>query len=409
MYTISKFQKQAWQLFYVVFFCMGLHGFGFAQVKAPQITPLSPNAAALWKYTELPVNLYTGIPAISIPIYEIKSGNLSVPVSLSYHAAGIRFEEQASWVGLGWTLNAGGTISRNVKGIADEEGILDSSNQFLTTLPSCPTEYFQNVLNKVHDVQSDEFSYSMPGKNGRFLFQSGVQQPITIPYEPLKFSYSQSLPTISMIDESGTTFKFGTTEMTYGGSGVFVEDYFPSSWLLSEMKSADTTQKITFNYSAGEDAVQKNSISQRISVLDQSFGPSMQEDCPSRTIPSVSSVTTTNLVYFTSTQYISEILFENGKVQFIQSSGYRTDIYEHQKSLEYIKVYALEDGTYKLIKTAKFIYSYFKKNVSGTETDWKLKLDTVQFLDNAGVVREVHAFQYFTNVFSADNEYAVDY
>ena len=90
-----------------------------AQVKAPQITPLSPNAAALWKYSELPVNMYTGIPSIAIPIYEIKSGNLSVPISLSYHAGGIRYEEQASWVGLGWNINPG-NINRNMRGVPDD-------------------------------------------------------------------------------------------------------------------------------------------------------------------------------------------------------------------------------------------------------------------------------------------------
>src|SRR5687767_4823062 len=103
-----------------------------AQVKAPQLTPLSPNAAALWKYTELPVNMYTGIPSITIPIYEIKSGDITVPISLSYHAGGNRVEEQASWVGLGWSLQAGGAINRNVKGVADEAGFLKPDNDFRT-------------------------------------------------------------------------------------------------------------------------------------------------------------------------------------------------------------------------------------------------------------------------------------
>ena len=130
-----------------------LHG----QIKAPQLTPLSPNAASLWKYAELPVNLYTGIPSISIPIFEAKSGDLKVPITLSYHAGGIRFEEQASWVGLGWTLNAGGAISRNVKGIADEKGILNPGNFYMTNATNCSEEYFANVLNKVYDVQPMSF------------------------------------------------------------------------------------------------------------------------------------------------------------------------------------------------------------------------------------------------------------
>src|SRR5258706_15772099 len=74
-------------------------------------TPPSPNATSLGKYGEVPVSYYTGIPNISVPLYSIKSRDLELPISLNYHAGGIRVEELASWVGLGWTLNAGGVIT----------------------------------------------------------------------------------------------------------------------------------------------------------------------------------------------------------------------------------------------------------------------------------------------------------
>jgi hypothetical protein len=47
------------------------------------VIPPSPNAAALGKYGEIPVSYYTGVPNISIPIYEIKTRDLSLPISLS--------------------------------------------------------------------------------------------------------------------------------------------------------------------------------------------------------------------------------------------------------------------------------------------------------------------------------------
>jgi hypothetical protein len=84
------------------------------------VVPPSPNVASLGKYGDLPVSLYTGIPGISIPLYEIKSGDLTLPVSVSYHAGGVKVEEVASSVGLGWSLNAGGVIGRNVRGMQDE-------------------------------------------------------------------------------------------------------------------------------------------------------------------------------------------------------------------------------------------------------------------------------------------------
>src|ERR1700694_5061301 len=48
------------------------------------IVPHSPEAEAMAKYDVLPVTLYTGMPSISIPLYELKTPGLSIPFSLSY-------------------------------------------------------------------------------------------------------------------------------------------------------------------------------------------------------------------------------------------------------------------------------------------------------------------------------------
>ncbi len=82
----------------------------------------SPNASALGKYGEIPVGLYTGIANISVPIYTVKGRELEVPISLNYHAGGVRVEEIASWVGIGWSLNAGGVITRTIRGGPDDRG-----------------------------------------------------------------------------------------------------------------------------------------------------------------------------------------------------------------------------------------------------------------------------------------------
>jgi len=69
------------------------------------IVPVSPEAAALTKMVNCPVNLYTGIPDISIPLYEIKLGELSLPITLQYHAGGFKVNEKSTRVGMGWSLS----------------------------------------------------------------------------------------------------------------------------------------------------------------------------------------------------------------------------------------------------------------------------------------------------------------
>ncbi len=90
---------------------------------AGDVTMPAPNAASLGRYGDVPVSYFTGVPNISIPIHTVQSGPLSLPVSLSYHAGGIRVGEPVSWVGTGWSLNAGGIITRTILGLPDECGV----------------------------------------------------------------------------------------------------------------------------------------------------------------------------------------------------------------------------------------------------------------------------------------------
>src|SRR5882724_5547600 len=83
------------------------------------LIPPSPNAASFQKYGLTPVSFNTGVPNINIPVYEVKAGDLSMPITLSYHYNGLKPKEEASWAGLGWNLNVGGCITRMKRGAVD--------------------------------------------------------------------------------------------------------------------------------------------------------------------------------------------------------------------------------------------------------------------------------------------------
>lgn len=65
-------------------------------------------------------SMYTGTANISIPLYSIPFDGWhpfdgwQLPLALSYNATGVRTNEEASEVGLGWALSATGVISRTV-------------------------------------------------------------------------------------------------------------------------------------------------------------------------------------------------------------------------------------------------------------------------------------------------------
>ncbi len=79
-------------------------------------TPRSPESASLEKYGTLPAGSSSGIPVIGIPLYNVSGQMLNSPVTLSYHASGIKVNQEATWVGLGWDISAGGRITLEIKG-----------------------------------------------------------------------------------------------------------------------------------------------------------------------------------------------------------------------------------------------------------------------------------------------------
>ena len=95
--------------------------------RALVVYPVSPEAASLGKYGDLPVNLATGRINYTVPLYTIKVGDFEWPIYLSYNSSGLKTEEDPGSVGLGWDLMAGGRISREVRGNPDE---LDKSTFF---------------------------------------------------------------------------------------------------------------------------------------------------------------------------------------------------------------------------------------------------------------------------------------
>ncbi|MFH1373985.1 MAG: hypothetical protein ABII79_09340 [bacterium] len=64
------------------------------------------------------VDLYTGDLNYKIPLFDLQGPNGNYPFVLTY-SSNITMDQEASWVGLGWSLSAG-AISRQMRGLADD-------------------------------------------------------------------------------------------------------------------------------------------------------------------------------------------------------------------------------------------------------------------------------------------------
>lgn len=234
----------------------------------------SPTAASLGKFGDVPISYFSGLPEISIPLFTAKGRTLDLPISLSYHASGIKVEEIGGWVGAGWALEAGGVITRTVRGIVDEqsEGYFNTGSTFYQpanwTFPP-PVTLVQNI----HDMQTidgepDQFFFNFAGQSGQFVggdTSANAALPnvlVTIPYRKWKIAYSTGsdpfygatiITQFVITTEDGTRFTFAAPEVHLDRStewiGLGGNDSRPyaSAWYLTQIISAggDT---IALNY-----------------------------------------------------------------------------------------------------------------------------------------------------------------
>ncbi|MCI1779549.1 MAG: RHS repeat protein [Bacteroidales bacterium] len=165
-----------------------------------EIKPPSAQAAQFNKYGKYNPQLYTGKISVSIPIYVYKDKDFTIPVTLDYSYNGLVANTQAGETGLGWSLGCGGYITREVKGIPDEEmgsillgqggmskdlyGFDDipftSSSSFHNNLyyqclidnntgPGKVPKIFYSLGPKYYEATPDIYHFSFLGRSGSFI------------------------------------------------------------------------------------------------------------------------------------------------------------------------------------------------------------------------------------------------
>lgn len=134
----------------------------------------TPEASAFMRYGEESVNEYTGTANISVPLYTIKCKDVEIPLVLNYNASGIKVDQEASWVGLGWDLTVGGCINyvcAGSKDMLDAKQIPDDSwtqylttteNQYLTKIQKTPW-YTEKTRDKSIWMSTVPYEYSFIG------------------------------------------------------------------------------------------------------------------------------------------------------------------------------------------------------------------------------------------------------
>ncbi len=267
------------KIIFLFFLLAGCGLCGFAQMKPPVNIP-SPNAATLGTFGEIPMTLFTGLPQISIPLHTVTEANLQLPISLSYHASGVRPDQHPGWVGLNWNLTALGAITRKVHDLPDEYDVPLYMQQKvgyyftygMTSAANWNTAaYIQSLIpdfQSFKDTAPDEFSFNCFNISGSFyLDHTGKWQVrsnskvkvvfsgrfLQVPFEKQLVNNVRCFSGFTLIDENGTQYVFGGTTDAIEYSIPFYDQsashWFAYSWYLTQVISP-TNKQIRFTYTA---------------------------------------------------------------------------------------------------------------------------------------------------------------
>lgn len=416
----------------------------------------SPTAASLGKYGDIPVSYHTGIPQINIPLYTVKAGTLSLPITMDYHASGLKVTEPAGWVGAGWSLNAGGVITRTVMGLPDEKGSNAGSVEnyghfsdygfnnylFYNNPGNGAQEDWLGFASGRKDGEPDLFFFNFGGYSGKFYFRDD-RTPILVPQQDLKIvpyypvdstgiinlaSGGASIQGFTLTTPDGTQYLFGNTPGFSGTAPIEVTNpytsqagnggYAISGWYLNKIISADAQFSISLSYTA------------------ESYGYFTFSTFPvSGTAPPNSfngeSPYEYNLVKNLMTGVrLSQISFPNGTVSF-QAGAVRSDLSDNTPAVlnDYTNQQATTLGAVQIAdaggfcKKYQFYYGYFTDNTTplpgyygqtGSYTLFtdkqRLRLDSVQEISCDAVSKvPPYKFSYFTEQVPRRLSFGIDH
>lgn len=238
---------------------------------------------------QVPVDLFTGRVNVGIPIWTLKSSQVDVPVVLSYNGGGMKVDEREGNAGIGWNVNLGGSVSRDVRDIPDDvetsaneirKGWLHSTNSaaiqnFVPSsddnLTNCSDELSDyNFLNTLqlarNDTEPDLFTIRAPGLRGQFFFD-GNKNLVLAPYQDLDIDYSidayQRIISFTITRNDGVKYFFNVADITtkevfkYKNTSSLEYDFHPfktklsfcSAWSLSSIV-APNSKTIIFVHSS---------------------------------------------------------------------------------------------------------------------------------------------------------------
>lgn len=229
---------------------------------------LSPQAYEFARYGNIPAKHFVGEVDFSVPLYTYKDRDFTIPITLQYNGNGFMPNKNEGMIGLDWSLNVGGAITRSVHGVPDEGGDLNvlgvlsasKSNVYNYTVPFNTKIQSSSILDIVNaaapyiahrntttsnnnygELSPDDFSFYMPGHSGKFnIGWDGKAQ--VAGNKPYQIIFSDYFHSTSASDRYITIITLDGYQYIFGGQNEAEETstYFPDQSNLANQKTIRT-------------------------------------------------------------------------------------------------------------------------------------------------------------------------
>lgn len=377
----------------------------FSQDDISRIIPATPTTAALGKYGEVPISLHTGIPTIKVPLTQLSGKDLSLSIELSYHAGGVKVEEVSSWVGLGWSLFAGGVITRQIRSLPDEESNgyfynTTKNSEFINEATGLPNQSYlvQLSLAGLADFEPDIFYFNFGNESGKFIYDDETEKFVTIGGSIKRIDYDFNQAGWVIISEDGTKYYFFDRELNANAAPCQAStSNTTTGWYLTKIVNMNSTDSILFEYQPYTYSFETLSQSERKYITQGSEG------CAGMGFGSDFNTCFKQNEFFA--QRLKTIRARSGKVEFVTYAEQRWDM-ANDYALELIKIYNYQD---ELMMSYKLSHDYFGSQSSGQYSYlYRLKLQSISKI-TATCEEHYRAFEYTPHMVPSRLSYAQDF
>jgi len=363
-----------------------------ASIQQKNILP-APSTAETYSFSKignLPMDLFHGKANVNIPLYTITVDGIDIPIALSYNTGGIKLNEVASTVGLGWSLSIPGTIYQNIIGYDDAKVPFFNKNyrayEIYNQTFDHNSEYnnIRDSLNSIYrgyyDTLPDLYDFGLPGISGRFILSGN--QGMTIPDENIFITFQNGQnhqKKFVVNDTDGNQYSLSVKNHSLSYNPSEPAETSSSLYKLDSIRTR-SNRVVSFYYEKNMVYTERNKLEKATVKITPLIDPGNTQYLPPPPYETVDTYTTNfeNL--------ITRIDFPEGSVEFLYSDDgddLKVEGYAHRADLDSNNGVALRRVTVRnksntVISDYIFNYGYFSSdNSDKTFEDYRLKLESV--------------------------------